>query len=81
MTTQTTHKNQNRHPTDIVQFTPLQLEYLEALFPQIVFNANHSEGQMRHYFGSQAVIHAIRNKTNGLAKRNEVISKDNIPTP
>ena len=72
---------QNRHPTDIVQFTPLQLEYLEALFPQVVYNANHTEASMRHYFGTQAVLQAVRNKTNGLAKRNEVILKDTIPTP
>lgn len=51
---------------DIVTFSPLQLNYLMKMFPQIVFNANHNEANMRHYFGAQSVIQAVREKTRGL---------------
>lgn len=64
---------------ETVQFTPLQLDYLVSLFPPIVFNSNHTETQMRHYFGNQAVIQAVRDKTYGLSKRNH--NQDTIPTP
>ena len=81
---QVTSNNQthnSKHPTDIVQFTPLQLEYLQTMFPQIVYNANHTEASMRHYFGSQAVLNVVREKTSGLAQRNKVVSQNDIPSP
>ena len=71
--------NIRNKPSDLIQFTPAQLEYLETLFPYIVYNANHTESAMRHYFGAQAVLQAIRNKTNG--QRRQTNTQDTIPTP
>lgn len=57
-----------------VSFTPMQLQYLETMFPQVVFGAAVPEAQMRHYFGGQAVLQAVREKTRGL-------NAGNIPSP
>ena len=64
--------------TDDVFFTVAQLHYLETIFPHVVLGPNASESAMRHYFGQQAVIEAIRNRTRGLNARN--ISAGDIPT-
>lgn len=55
-----------KDPSNTVSFTPNQLQYLEKVFPQVVFTASSDEASMRHYFGSQAVLQVIRSKTRGL---------------
>ena len=64
---------------DDVFFTVAQLQYLESLFPHVAHSASASEATMRHYFGQQSVVDAVRNKTRGLNGR--TISTGNIPTP
>lgn len=61
------------HKADVT-FTFAQLQYLERLFPQVVYGASVPVEVMRHYFGNQAVVQAVREKTRGL-------SAGNIPTP
>lgn len=41
--------------TDEVFFTVAQLQYLETLFPQVVYGPSAQEAAMRHFFGQQAV--------------------------
>lgn len=54
--------------TNPVEFSTTQLEYLESVFPQCVLQHSHTEAQMRHYFGTQAVIDVVRGRTRGLSK-------------
>lgn len=71
-----------------VSFTVAQLQYLEHLFPERLFYPNSSENEMRHYFGTRAVVDAVRSRTRGLngrietntSKRGSGDCKD-IPTP
>lgn len=49
-----------------VVFTQLQLEFLQKVFPTIVYGANSSEEAMRHYFGQQSVIELIKSRTQGM---------------
>lgn len=67
--------------TDDVFFTVAQLNYLETLFPHVVLGATASESAMRHYFGQQAVIEAVRSRTRGLNARTVRVGADSIPTP
>jgi len=55
--------------TDDVFFSAAQLQYLETLFPQVVYGSTTPEATMRHFFGQQAVIEAVRNRTRGLVAR------------
>jgi hypothetical protein len=71
-----------------VSFTVAQLQYLEHVFPDRVFYPNSSETEMRHYFGTRAVVEAVRSKTRGLNGRIETNtskrgggSPQDIPTP
>lgn len=58
-------------PVD-VHFTPAQLQYLTGLFPNVVLNASATEADMRHYFGQQAVIRAVRLRTRGLNASSDI---------
>lgn len=64
-----------------VFFTPAQLGYLEQLFPAVVLGSTTTEAAMRHYFGQQAVLTAVRNRTRGIQPRTFNPSPDDIPTP
>jgi hypothetical protein len=55
-----------------VHFTPAQLMYLEHCFPNVVYNANSSESEMRHYFGQQAVVKQVRLRTRGLNASSDI---------
>lgn len=46
-----------------LQFTAEQLKKLEEVFPRVVLGPNASEADMRHYFGTQAVMQFIRLRT------------------
>ena len=46
--------------TDDVFFSVAQLQYLETLFPQVVYGPTAPESAMRHFFGQQAVIEAAQ---------------------
>jgi len=45
-----------------VRFSPAQLQWLEAQFPERVLPATASEAELRHYFGQRSVINAVRDK-------------------
>lgn len=49
-----------------VVFTPMQLEYLQSLYPATVFGPTATEAQLRQYMGTQAVIEAVAKRTRGL---------------
>jgi len=68
------------HKSNEVTFTPNQLQLLEQQFPPVVLTANSTEAQMRHYFGTQAVLEYVRGKTRGLSSKVVQIGND-IPTP
>ena len=72
-------KPQNR--TDDVFFYVAQLQYLETLFPQVVYGPTAQEAAMRHFFGQQAVIEAVRNRTRGLNARTIPVGAGEIPSP
>ena len=72
-------KPQNR--TEDVFFTVAQLQYLETLFPQVVYGPTAPEAAMRHFFGQQAVIEAVRNRTRGLNARTIPVGAGEIPSP
>ncbi len=72
-------KPQNR--TDDVFFSVAQLQYLETLFPQVVYGPTAPEAAMRHFFGQQAVIEAVRNRTRGLNARTIPVGAGEIPSP
>ncbi len=72
-------KPQNR--TDDVFFSAAQLQYLETLFPQVVYGPTAPEAAMRHFFGQQAVIDAVRNRTRGLNARTIPVGAGEIPSP
>ena len=72
-------KPQNR--TDDVFFYVAQLQYLETLFPQVVYGPTAPEAAMRHFFGQQAVIEAVRNRTRGLNARTIPAGAGEIPSP
>ena len=72
-------KPQNR--TDDVFFYVAQLQYLETLFPQVVYGPTAPEAAMRHFFGEQAVIEAVRNRTRGLNARTIPVGAGEIPSP
>ena len=67
--------------TDDVFFSVAQLQYLETLFPQVVYGPNAPEAAMRHFFGQQAVIEAVRNRTRGLNARTIPVGAGEIPSP
>lgn len=67
--------------TDDVFFSVAQLQYLETLFPQVVYGPTAPEAAMRHFFGQQAVIEAVRNRTRGLSARTIPIGAGGIPSP
>ena len=72
-------KPQNR--TDDVFFSVAQLQYLETLFPQVVYGPTAPESAMRHFFGQQAGIEAVRNRTRGLNARTIPVGAGEIPSP
>ena len=72
-------KPQNR--TDDVFFSVAQLQYLETIFPQVVYGPTSPEAAMRHFFGQQAVIEAVRNRTRGLNARTLPVGAGEIPSP
>ena len=72
-------KPQNR--TDDVFFYVAQLQYLETLFPPVVYGPTAPEAAMRHFFGQQAVIEAVRNRTRGLNARTIPVGAGEIPSP
>ena len=72
-------KPQNR--TDDVFFSVAQLQYLETLFPQVVYGPTAQEAALRHFFGQQAVIEAVRNRTRGLNARTIPVGAGEIPSP
>jgi len=67
--------------TDDVFFSVAQLQYLETLFPQVVYGPTAPEAAMRHFFGQQAVIEAIRSRTRGLNARTIPVGAGEIPSP
>lgn len=67
--------------TDDVFFSVAQLQYLETLFPQVVYGPTAPESAMRHFFGQQAVIEAVRNRTRGLNARTIHVGAGEIPPP
>lgn len=67
--------------TDDVFFSVAQLQYLESLFPQVVYGPTAQEAAMRHFFGQQAVIEAVRNRTRGLNARTIPVGAGEIPSP
>lgn len=67
--------------TDDVFFSVAQLQYLETLFPQVVYGPTAPEAAMRHFFGQQAVIEAVRNRTRGLNARTVNVGAGEIPPP
>ena len=67
--------------TDDVFFSVAQLQYLETLFPQVVYGPSAPEAAMRHFFGQQAVIEAVRNRTRGLNARTIHVGAGEIPPP
>ena len=66
---------------DDVFFSVAQLQYLETLFPQVVYGPTAPEAAMRHFFGQQAVIEAVRNRTRGLNARTIHVGAGEIPPP
>ncbi len=66
---------------DHVFFSPGQLQYLENLFPHVVQPHTAPEAALRHYFGSQAVLEAVRRKTRGLSPRITAVGLNDIPSP
>jgi len=66
---------------DDVFFSASQLQYLEHLFPQVVLGPNSTEEAMRHYFGQQAVLEAVRRKTRGLNANTTNNQTGDIPSP
>jgi len=70
----TTRMAQQINTPNDVHFTPAQLQYLEYNFPNIVLNANSTEAEMRHYFGTQAVLRLVRLKTRGLNASSDIPS-------
>lgn len=56
----------NKDPSNIVTFTPLQLQYLETVFPQVVLPPTTTENAVHHYFGTQDVLSVVRSKTQGM---------------
>lgn len=60
-----------------VFFSVAQLKYLESLFPHTVLGHTASESAMRHYFGQQEVLQAVRRKTRGL----NGLSDNDVPSP
>ena len=72
-------KPQNR--TDDVFFSVAQLQYLETIFPQVVYGPTAPEAAMRHFFGQQAVIEAVRTRTRGLNARTIPVGAGEIPSP
>jgi len=64
--------------TDTVFFSLAQLQYLESLFPALVLGPSTPEAALRHHFGTQDVLSAIRRKTRGLNGRTETAD---IPSP
>ena len=72
-------KPQNR--SEDVFFTVAQLQYIETLFPQVVYGPTAPEAAMRHFFGQQAVIEAVRNRTRGLNARTIPVGAGEIPSP
>lgn len=67
--------------TDDVFFSVAQLQYLETLFPQVVYGPTSTEVAMRHFFGQQSVIEAVRNRTRGLNARTIPVGAGEIPSP
>lgn len=72
--------NQRNTAPDVF-FSAAQLKYLETLFPYVVLGANVTEQAMRHYFGQQAVLHAVRERTRGLNANNTRSPTGDIPSP
>jgi len=56
----------NKDPSNTVTFTPLQLQYLESVFPAMVFPSTATENSVHQYFGTQSVLETVRSKTSGL---------------
>ena len=46
-----------------VSFNKMQLEYIQHLFPVLVFPHTTSEAELRAYFGKQEVVAAIAKRT------------------
>ena len=67
--------------TDDVFFSVAQLQYLETVFPAVVYHHNSTEAAMRHYFGQQAVIDAVRKRTRGLNAKTIPVGAGEIPPP
>ena len=67
--------------TDDVFFSVAQLQYLETLFPQVVYGPTAQEAAMRHFFGQQSVIEAVRSRTRGLNARTIPVGVGDIPQP
>jgi hypothetical protein len=55
-----------RTAIDDVHFSPQQLEYLERIYPQTVLPATATEAACHRYFGTQAVLQTVREKTRGI---------------
>lgn len=64
-----------------VFFSVAQLQYLETLFPQVVFSPSASVEAMRHYFGQQDVVQAVRRRTRGLNGTTNARDTESIPSP
>lgn len=64
-----------------VFFSVAQLQYLETLFPQVVLGPSATEEAMRHYFGQQAVLLAVRTRTRGLNGTSKARDTESIPSP
>jgi hypothetical protein len=78
------HTNMSLKPTrkpDDVFFSVAQLKYLEENFPQVVLGPHSSEEAMRHYFGQQSVLFAVRNRTRGMNGDSKKSDTEHIPSP
>jgi len=80
ISTNTSAPRKPSHDDDVF-FSASQLQYLEHLFPQVVLGPNSTEEAMRHYFGQQAVLEAVRRRTRGLNANTIQNRTGDIPSP
>jgi hypothetical protein len=80
ITTSTFAPRKHSHDDDVF-FSASQLQYLEHMFPHVVLGPTSTEEAMRHYFGQQAVLEAVRRKTRGLNANTTNNRTGDIPSP
>lgn len=64
-----------------VSFSELQLAYLESVYPPLILPPTATEPQVHHFFGTQAVVAVVREKTRGNTNRLAVVNPNHIPAP